>query len=73
MGSAGARQEIISVQPAEARKAGEIVVDEGDGHERIVAFLEQLKVILGRPRTDVREAHELMALDKIWVVVDQQR
>jgi len=45
VGWPGAGQEIISVQPAEARKAGEIVVDEGDGAERIVAFLEQLKVI----------------------------
>jgi electron transfer flavoprotein beta subunit len=45
VGAAGARQEVVSVQPAEARQAGEIVVDEGDGHERIVAFLEQLKVI----------------------------
>jgi electron transfer flavoprotein beta subunit len=41
----GAGQEIVSVEPAEARQAGEIVIDEGDGHERIVAFLEQLKVI----------------------------
>jgi electron transfer flavoprotein beta subunit len=38
-------EEIVSVQPAEERKAGEIVEDEGDGAERIVAFLEQLKVI----------------------------
>jgi hypothetical protein len=30
---------------AEARTAGEIVVDEGDGAERIVAFLERLKVV----------------------------
>jgi electron transfer flavoprotein beta subunit len=45
VGAAGARQEVVSVQPAEARSAGEIVVDEGDGHEKIVAFLEQLKVI----------------------------
>ena len=45
VGWAGAGQEIVSVAPAEARKAGEIVVDEGDGAERIVAFLEQLKVI----------------------------
>ena len=45
VGRAGAGQEVVSVQPAEARKAGEIVVDEGDGHEQIVAFLEQLKVI----------------------------
>jgi electron transfer flavoprotein beta subunit len=45
VGASGAREEVTSVQPAEARKAGEIVVDEGDGYERIVAFLEQLKVI----------------------------
>jgi electron transfer flavoprotein beta subunit len=45
VGAAGAREEIVSVTPAEARKAGEVVTDEGDGHERIVAFLEQLKVI----------------------------
>jgi electron transfer flavoprotein beta subunit len=45
VGWAGARQEIVSVQAAEARAAGEIVVDEGDGHERIVAFLEQIKVL----------------------------
>jgi electron transfer flavoprotein beta subunit len=45
VGAAGAGQEVVSVQPAEARQAGEIVVDEGDGHEKIVAFLEQLKLI----------------------------
>jgi electron transfer flavoprotein beta subunit len=45
VGAAGARQEVISVAPAEERQAGEIVVDEGDAHERIVGFLEQLKVI----------------------------
>src|SRR4051812_43095033 len=45
VGWAGARQEIPDVAPAEERKAGEIVEDEGDAHERIVAFLEQLKVI----------------------------
>jgi hypothetical protein len=33
------------VADAEARSAGEIVVDEGDGAQRIVAFLEQIKVI----------------------------
>jgi len=45
IGQGGARQEVTSVEPAEQRKAGEIVVDEGDAHERVVAFLEQLKVI----------------------------
>ena len=45
VGAAGAGQEITDVSDAEARGAGEIVVDEGDGAERIVAFLEQLKVV----------------------------
>jgi electron transfer flavoprotein beta subunit len=45
VGAAGAGQEITNVAPAEARGAGEIVVDEGDGAQRIVAFLEQLKVV----------------------------
>jgi len=45
VGAAGARQQVVSVQAAEARAAGEIVVDEGDAHERVVAFLEQLKVL----------------------------
>ena len=30
---------------AEERKAGEIVVDEGDGQEHVVRFLEQLKLV----------------------------
>jgi electron transfer flavoprotein beta subunit len=41
----GGGQEITSVDEAEARSAGEIVVDEGDGAERIVSFLEQLKIV----------------------------
>ncbi|HUE08401.1 MAG TPA: electron transfer flavoprotein subunit beta/FixA family protein [Acidimicrobiales bacterium] len=45
VGAAGAGEEITNVAPAEARAAGEIVVDEGDGAGRIVAFLEQLKVV----------------------------
>jgi electron transfer flavoprotein beta subunit len=45
VGQAGARQEVVSVEPAEQRTSGEVVVDEGDAHERVVAFLEQLKVI----------------------------
>lgn len=45
VGAAGAGQEITDVSEAEARSAGEVVVDEGDGAERIVAFLEQIKVI----------------------------
>ena len=38
-------QEITDVSEAESRGSGEIVVDEGDGAQRVVAFLEQLKVI----------------------------
>jgi electron transfer flavoprotein beta subunit len=45
VGWAGARQEITDVRQAEERKAGEKIEDEGDAHEKIVAFLEQLKVI----------------------------
>jgi len=45
VGAAGARQEIVDVSEAEARSGGEIVVDEGDGAQRIVSFLEQIKVI----------------------------
>jgi electron transfer flavoprotein beta subunit len=45
VGQAGARQEIVEVRPVEQRSAGEIVTDEGDAHERIVALLEELKVI----------------------------
>jgi electron transfer flavoprotein beta subunit len=45
VGWAGARQEIIAVEQAEARQAGEIVEDDGEAHARIVQFLEELKVI----------------------------
>lgn len=45
VGAQGARQQVIDVSDAEARNAGEIVVDEGDGADRIVAFLERLKVV----------------------------
>jgi len=39
------QQQVTDVAPAEERQAGEVIVDEGDAHERIVQFLEQLKVI----------------------------
>ncbi len=45
VGWAGGGQEIVAIETAPLREAGDIVVDEGDGHERIVAFLEELKVI----------------------------
>ena len=44
-GVAGARQQIIDVVAAEARSAGEKHVDEGDGAQQIVAFLESIKVL----------------------------
>jgi len=45
VGAAGAGQEITEVAKAESRLAGEIVEDDGSGAQRIVEFLEQLKVI----------------------------
>ncbi len=45
VGWAGARQEIVEVAEAEAREAGEIVEDDGEGYARVVSFLEELKVI----------------------------
>ncbi len=45
VGGAHARQETVRVGQAPERQAGEIIEDDGDSHLRIVAFLEQLKVI----------------------------
>ena len=45
VGWAGAGQKIADVTKAEARKAGEIIEDDGEGYAKIVAFLENLKVI----------------------------
>ncbi len=45
VGWAGAGQEIVNVTAAEARQAGEIVEDDGEGFAKIVAKLEELKVI----------------------------
>lgn len=45
VGWAGGGQEIVDVAAAPARESGEIVTDEGDAHERVVAFLDELKVI----------------------------
>jgi len=44
-GQAGAREEITEIVAAEARTSGEKYVDEGDGAEKIVAFLESIKVL----------------------------
>jgi electron transfer flavoprotein beta subunit len=45
VGKSGARQETVAVVDAEARQAGEIVVDEGEAFQRIVQYLTDLKVI----------------------------
>jgi electron transfer flavoprotein beta subunit len=45
VGWTGAGQEIVSVDKAEERQAGEIVEDDGEGFQKIVAYLENLKVI----------------------------
>jgi electron transfer flavoprotein beta subunit len=38
-------QQVVAVHPAATRVGGELVVDGGDGHLRIVAFLERVKAI----------------------------
>jgi electron transfer flavoprotein beta subunit len=45
VGWAGGGEEIVEVAQAEARQAGEIIEDEGEGFAKVVAFLENLKVI----------------------------
>jgi electron transfer flavoprotein beta subunit len=45
VGWSGAGQEIITVEDAPVRGAGEIIEDEGEGFQNIVAKLEELKVI----------------------------
>ena len=45
VGPGGARQEITAVVDAEKRSAGEIHVDEGEGAQQIVAFLDSIKVL----------------------------
>jgi electron transfer flavoprotein beta subunit len=45
VGWPGSHQEIVNVEQAPARQAGEKFEDDGTGAEKIVAFLEQLKVV----------------------------
>ncbi len=45
VGWTGARQEIVATAEAPAGEAGEIIHDEGDAHERILAFLDDLKIL----------------------------
>ncbi len=44
-GKSALTQEVIEVAPAEARKAGEVIEDKGEGAKRIADFLQQIKVI----------------------------
>jgi electron transfer flavoprotein beta subunit len=41
----GAGQKIVAVEPAEERKAGEKIEDDGEAHLKIVELLDRLKVI----------------------------
>ncbi len=45
IGWSGSGQEIIEVTEAAQREAGEIIEDDGEGHLKIVEFLDNLKVI----------------------------
>ncbi|MCU1459814.1 MAG: electron transfer flavoprotein beta subunit [Actinomycetia bacterium] len=45
VGWSGARQQIVSVEKAPERQAGEKIEDDGSAYEQIVAYLEKLKVI----------------------------
>jgi electron transfer flavoprotein beta subunit len=45
VGWAGAGQEIVSIEPAPEREAGEVIEDDGEAHLKIIEFLEGLKVI----------------------------
>ena len=45
VGWSGAGQKVASVSQAEARKAGQVIEDDGEAFNKIVAFLETLKVI----------------------------
>jgi electron transfer flavoprotein beta subunit len=45
VGWAGAGQSIDDIAQAEARAAGEIIEDDGEAYTKVVAFLENLKVI----------------------------
>jgi electron transfer flavoprotein beta subunit len=45
VGALGARQVVVSVERAESRAAGEVITDDGEAHLRILALLEDWKVI----------------------------
>jgi electron transfer flavoprotein beta subunit len=45
VGKAALTEEVVEIKAAEARKAGEIVEDKGDGAKRVADYLVELKVI----------------------------
>ncbi len=45
VGAAGAGQKVTSVEAAPQRASGDIVVDDGDAYQRIVQFLQELKLV----------------------------
>ncbi len=45
VGWAGAGQEIVDVSPAPEREAGEVIEDDGDAYQKIVEYLDGLKVL----------------------------
>ena len=47
--SLDARQDVVAVETAVTKTAGEKYVDDGDGAARIVAFLERIKVLTASP------------------------
>lgn len=44
-GNAAATQEVVDIAPAEARKAGRVIEDKGEGARQVADFLQELKVI----------------------------
>jgi electron transfer flavoprotein beta subunit len=44
-GKGALTQEVVAATAAEARKAGEVVEDKGEGAKRVADFLKELKVI----------------------------
>lgn len=44
-GKAALTEEVVEIKPAEARKAGEVVEDKGEGARRVADLLAELKVI----------------------------
>ena len=45
VGWAGAGQQIVAIEEAPARESGEVIEDDGTAFEKIVAFLDNLKVL----------------------------